>query len=294
MLFLIYINDLPTILRYCKHVIFADDTQIYLHCEPKDIENAINLLNEDVEAVAAWADLNGLKLNEMKTKVMIIGNRVNTSQAFLDALPRVNLRGTSLEYTSKIVNLGLRLTSTLHWGDQVRYISIRVYTTLRSLRFFRRSFTRDLRKKLVESLIFPYFDFASAVFQDLNVTLSESLEILLKACVRYVVGNIPFRAHVTPHRISLGWLSAKRRREYFTAMQAYKSLATLNPSYIESRFSRVGNHTMLRRSERHPAQTLFCNFSRPEKANCSFKKARDLYACIAVKYSRLRLSDARF
>ena len=113
-----------------------------------------------------------------------------------------------------------------------------------SLRFYRRSFTRDLRKKLVESLIFLYFDLASTVFQDLNVTLIESLEIPLKACVGCVIGNISFRAHVTPHRISLGYVSAKRRREYFTAMQAYKSLVTLNQSYIESRFSRVGNHTI--------------------------------------------------
>ena len=82
--------------------------QIYLHREPNDVKNAINILNEDVEAVVAWADLNGLKLNETKTKVMIIGSRVNTSQAFLDALSKVNLRDTSLEYTSKIVNLSLR------------------------------------------------------------------------------------------------------------------------------------------------------------------------------------------
>ena len=33
LLFLIYINDLPSVLRYCKHLIFVDDTQIYLHCK---------------------------------------------------------------------------------------------------------------------------------------------------------------------------------------------------------------------------------------------------------------------
>ena len=106
-----------------------------------------------------------------------------------------------------------------------------------------------------------------------NVTLSKSIEILLKACVRFVAGNMPFRGHVTPHRIDLVSLSAKHRREYSIAIQAYKSLATSNPRYIHSRFSRMGEDITLRRSERHPAQILNCNFLRPEKADQPFKRA---------------------
>ena len=40
---------------------FADDTQISLHCDPDDVENAINLLNDVVEAVATWANSNSLE-----------------------------------------------------------------------------------------------------------------------------------------------------------------------------------------------------------------------------------------
>ena len=43
---------------------------------------------------------------------MISENRVKTSQAFLDVLPRVNLGDTFLKYTSKIVNLGLYIIRT--------------------------------------------------------------------------------------------------------------------------------------------------------------------------------------
>ena len=92
-----------------------------------------------------------------------------------------------------------------------------------------------------------------------------------------MIGNIPFRAHATPHRIALGWLSAKRRREYHTALQAFKSLATNNPKYIKERFCLVGRGIELRRSGRRLPQTLYCNFLKPEKANLSFKKlATDL------------------
>ena len=71
-------------------------------------------------------------------------------------------------------------------------------------------------------------------------------------------------------------VSYKRRRDYYIATQAYKSLATLNPSYINDRFSRVGEDTTLRRSERPVpglAQILHCNFLRPENADHSFERA---------------------
>ena len=56
-------------------------------------------------------------------------------------------------------------------------------------------------------------------------------------------------------------------------MQAYKFLATLNLSYVDSRFSRVGENITLRRSERNSTPLLHCKFLRPDKANDSFKRA---------------------
>ena len=57
---------------------------------------------------------------------------------------------------------------------------------------------------------------------------------------------------------------------------------------------------MLRRSERHLAQSLYCNFLRPEKANCSFKRtATDLLNGLNVstydmsEFSRLKTRPYR-
>lgn len=49
-LFLLYINDLPTILSNAKATIFADDTSLFFkHKNPKELEH---LLNSDLKAVS--------------------------------------------------------------------------------------------------------------------------------------------------------------------------------------------------------------------------------------------------
>ena len=79
------------------------------------------------------------------------------------------------------------------------------------LRFYSRALNRDNKKHLVESLILPRFDYACPVYHHLDNTRIKKLETALNTCVRFVVGSIPFRGHVTPHRFELSWLSALRR-----------------------------------------------------------------------------------
>ena len=52
-LFLVYINDLPTAVNHCSVSLYADDTVLYCYSGPnvKDLENA---LNEDLSRIALW------------------------------------------------------------------------------------------------------------------------------------------------------------------------------------------------------------------------------------------------
>ncbi|XP_011705890.1 PREDICTED: uncharacterized protein LOC105461097 [Wasmannia auropunctata] len=40
LLFILFINDLRRTLRFCRHILYADDLQIYLHFDPSDLEDA--------------------------------------------------------------------------------------------------------------------------------------------------------------------------------------------------------------------------------------------------------------
>ena len=60
LLFAICINDLPVVLSFARVMIYANDTQVYLHFTMTNILQAIARATTDAQAVANWARENGL------------------------------------------------------------------------------------------------------------------------------------------------------------------------------------------------------------------------------------------
>ena len=72
LLFLVYINDLPSITNKCNVSLYADDTVLY--CCASDVNDLEKNLNEDLFKLAIWLNENKLTLNLNKTRSMIIGS----------------------------------------------------------------------------------------------------------------------------------------------------------------------------------------------------------------------------
>ena len=172
----------------------------------------------------------------------------------------------------------MTFTNSLDWQVHARLVTRKVFRTHFTLRFFRQALSRDIRKHLVKSLAFPLFDYASPVYHHLDDARVKKLEMTMNACVRFVIGNIPRRGHVTPHRLALGWLSAARRCEYAICPQAFKIVANGHLQYLTERFNcRVLVNLDLRRSDRHPPQPFEPPPRRTEAYKHSFAlRAMDL------------------
>ena len=79
LLFTLYINDLPSVTKTCKVILYADDTAIiYSDKQKEQIEKH---LNDDMAIVKTWLDENKLTLNVKKTKSMLIGNKKLLNEA---------------------------------------------------------------------------------------------------------------------------------------------------------------------------------------------------------------------
>ena len=70
LLFLVYINDLPCIVKDSKVSMYADDTSIY-HFS-KDIMQLNTALNEELWRLDRWLQGNKLSLNAAKTRSILI------------------------------------------------------------------------------------------------------------------------------------------------------------------------------------------------------------------------------
>ena len=118
---------------------------------------------------------------------------------------------------------------------------------------------------MVESLIFPRFDYACVVYHHLDNTRIKRIQVTLKACVRFIVGRLPFLSHVTPHVLSLCWLSALRRREFFICTLTYSVVANDTPAYLTERFRRRQLiDVTVRRSDRRLQQPFVPHTPRTE------------------------------
>lgn len=75
LLFSVYINDISTVLKHCRHHLYADDLQIYIHSPPDSINNSLMKLNDDLMSVLNWSSSFGLILNPIKSQAIILGQQ---------------------------------------------------------------------------------------------------------------------------------------------------------------------------------------------------------------------------
>ena len=69
LLFLLYINDLPSVSRKLTFFLFADDTNIYY--ESSDVVDIQKTVNKEFRNVREWLEANRLALNIEKTNFVI-------------------------------------------------------------------------------------------------------------------------------------------------------------------------------------------------------------------------------
>ena len=116
LLFSNYINDLPTIGKFCSSACYVDGTKLLLSFCVKDSNSAIAEINSDLIRIRNWCFDNCLLLNPDKTKLMVFGTR-----QMLSKLPtfKLSLLGKDLVPAESVKDLGVTFDPNLNFDKHI-------------------------------------------------------------------------------------------------------------------------------------------------------------------------------
>ena len=117
LLFLLYINDLPSASQF-NTTLFADDT-LLMHAH-KNLDMLETKVNEPSQHVDYWLRKNKLSLNYSKTIFLLMNKH---PQKKVDENFAFRLNDKLLERSSTVKYLGLLIDDTLNWFSHIQHLS---------------------------------------------------------------------------------------------------------------------------------------------------------------------------
>ncbi|CAG5073917.1 Protein of unknown function [Cotesia congregata] len=217
-----------------------------------------------------WARDNGLEINLLKTKAMLLGTNSRVKALQREGLPPIIIDGVALPFTESAKCLGLHLSCNLSWNLHISKSISKINSSLYSLKLRKNIYTPNIKKLLVSATILPLIDYCSIVLMNSTFDNDRKLQRSLNSAIRFIF-SLKRDEHVTPYRRELGWLSIKSRRLYFAACYFFKLLNIGKPIYLRDLFIEDND---VRRSERLAAKKNKINFKLPNftttQYECSF------------------------
>lgn len=176
-----YVNELPSKVLSSVHM-YADDVQLYKSCPLGMIEDGAHAINNDLDSISTWSEENGLFLNPLKTKCLVISKKVLDLSYF----PDINLKGSKINYVEKAKNLGIVFNRTLTWNDHINSTIGKVYGVLRKLWMSHNYTPQKIRMLLAKTLILPILSYGCEIFRNCDASSKRKLNVAFNNTVRYV------------------------------------------------------------------------------------------------------------
>jgi hypothetical protein len=150
--FSMFINGLCSSIRFAKFHFYADDLQIYLSGDNKDLSGIISALNDDLASISRWAAGKGLSLNPCKFQANLISN----SNVDL-VMPHLFLGTKKIPWCDVVTDLGVVIDGRLTFCRQFMKVCSKIYATLYTLRLLKLLTPKKVRLRLCKALLLLYF-----------------------------------------------------------------------------------------------------------------------------------------
>ena len=159
-LFLIYINDVKHIFEHVNHLLYADDTALYIRGRNLDVLE--DRLQSDLNRFSLWCRQNALTVNVKKTKYVLYG----TSQLLKRARNlKIYIGDSMLDREHYYKYLGLFLDSSLNFNKHIDFVNKVTSHKIYTLSKIRGYIDKSTALYIYKSMICPIFDYGDIIYE---------------------------------------------------------------------------------------------------------------------------------
>ena len=152
LLYLVYANDIGSIITKSKFTLYADDTVIY--SSSKDINKAIANVQHDLNSLTAWCTINGIFINPIKTKFVIF-----STQIIAQPHPLLTIDNVEVQCVSQFNYLGVTLDQHLTFKNHAQHTINKVSAKIYQLRKMRKFLSQRAALLIYKNMILPITEY---------------------------------------------------------------------------------------------------------------------------------------
>ena len=215
-----YIKPLSTITdtHSIIHHSFADDLQLQMSAPPDKIYELHHSMQTCINDIKAWATANMLKLNDNKTKHMLVTSK---RTKHLHNLPTsITIGNAQIPFKQSVKNLGFTFYSHLTMNAHVSNISRTCYFELRRLSYIGGFLLSTATATLVSVFVLSRIHYCKSLLFGSTHDVTSHLQRIQNYAAQVIL-RLPKSSNITTHLKSIHWVPAKVRSTYNIACLCY-------------------------------------------------------------------------
>ena len=223
LLFLLYINDLPSVSNLFMPILFANGTNLF--CTGKNLKDVVSQINVEIGKVYCWVKAKKLSLDIDKTNFMLF-----TPKHFTCSMDDLLVNGNRITEVNGTKYLGVIIDNKLTWCPHIMYISEKIAKWIGIILKARKVFDNETLFSLYYTFVYPYLNYCIHVWGKACDTHLRYLIVLQNKIIR-IMNGVPPLTNVDNLYVK-HILSVKRLYSYNVGLFMYKYSNGLLPDVL--------------------------------------------------------------
>jgi len=208
---------------------FADDNTI--SCSSDTFKDLINNLEIESNKATEWFKVNNMIVNPEKFQSIIIDRKGQTNNP-----TKLVIDGKEIYSENSVTLLGIEIDSKLNFNKHISKLCNKCAGILNALCRIKRFLGFNERKILVNSFIYGNFNYCPLVWHFCTKESSFKIENIQKRALRFLLNDYDSDYFALLEKSKKCTMEIRRIR--VLALETFKSLNNLNPSFMKELFDR--------------------------------------------------------